>query len=551
MVSGALVEGWAWDDDQPEAPVSIIVLANGAVVGRCLANRFRRDLLDAGIGDGRRAFSLPFRKRLPGGERYTVEVRREEDGALLPGSPKVIETPLSFDQAVADELARILAAAETDEDFERRMAFLLDRAEKLKSDYSRKRSGLAEREKRQRWQSQDPAGSPNGHPAPETRPSALVIDDRLPDLARDAGSKAIVSHMQSLQRLGFDVSFAPADMRGDAGALEALGVTCHLKPWVNSVEEALERQRGAYRLVYLHRFSNASCYLALVRKFQPRARVIYSLADLHGLRLAREAAAEQRDDLARHSEWLQQQELWFAAQADAILTHSPVEREILQRRLPPRKIFVAPWHVAPNPAGARFAQRNGVGFLAHFAHRPNLDAAQSLVKSIMPEVWRRDPSIPCFLAGSEMPESLHRLASERVRILGAVADLGEIFNSVRLTVAPLAYGAGLKGKVLDSLAAGAPCVYTPVAAEGFAFPRILADQIRATPAEIAEAVVALHNDEALNGQVREAGIDFVRTSFSESQVDAALGEAAGLPGKSREAARAEAPDMARSDTNGA
>jgi glycosyltransferase involved in cell wall biosynthesis len=531
LVSGNAIEGWAWDPERPGSPVSLVVLADGAVVGRCLANRLRPDLADAGIGDGRHAFVLQLRKRLPGGERHEIEVRREEDGAFLPGSPKLVETPLSFDQSVADELSRVFVAAETDEDFDSRMAFLAEQTEKLKNAYARKRSGLAARETRQRLQWQDAAAAPESGPAREPRPSALVIDDRAPDVNRDAGSRAIVSHMLSLQRLGFDVHFAPADMRGDWRALEELGVTCHAKPWVNSIEEVLERERGAYRLVYLHRLANASCYLALTRKFQPRARIIYSLADLHSLRLAREAAVEKRDDLMRHSEWLKRQEFWCAAQADAVVTHSAVEKDILQRHLPAGKIFVAPWHVAPDPTAARFADRSGVGFLAHFAHKPNVDAARLLVGPIMRAVWAKDPAISCTLAGSEMPDALRELASDRVEVLGAVDELGEFFGRVRLTAAPLAFGAGIKGKVLDSLAAGAPCVCTPVAAEGLDLPPPLARFVRSTVQDLAEAIVALHNDENLHRETAAAGLDFIRDYASEATVDAALAQAADAPRK--------------------
>ncbi len=530
VASHDIVEGWAWDPDRPDASVSLVVLAGGAVLGRCLANRFRHDLLEAGIGDGRHAFVLQFRNGLSRGERHAIEVRREEDGLFVPGSPKVVEASLAFDKAAADHFARILSAAETDEEFEPRLAFLLDQTEKLRARYSRRSSGLAARERRRRLARQGPAEISANMPAPgASRPLALVIDDRLPDLARDAGSKAIVSHIQSLQRLGFDVSFAPADMAGDGRALEALGVACHAKPWVNSVEELLERRRGAYQLVYLHRFSNAYCYLSLVRRLQPRARVIYGLADLHHLRLAREAAVEQRDDLARHSEWLKRQELWFAAQADAVVTHSSAERDILRRHIPPGNIFVAPWVVAPKPTAARFDQRKGVCFLAYFGHRPNVDAAQWLIQTIMPQVWEVDPGVVCYLAGRDMPNHLRRLASDRVVVLGAVADLSELFDRVRLTVAPLVFGAGIKGKVLDSLAAGLPCVCTLIAAEGLDFPDPLVRFVGKTAPELAQAIVALHNDEKLNAETAAAGLDFIRAFASEKRVDAALARAADLP----------------------
>lgn len=530
------VEGWAWDPETPDISLSLVVVADGEVIGRCLANRFRGDLLKANIGSGRHSFAFYFPRPLSRGERHFVAVRREDNGDRLPGSPKVVEPSSAFDEAAQDAFSRMLAAAETEEEFELFLTFLLDQAEKLKTRYSETRSGLAVREKLRLlgWRKLTFPGFEQNAPDP-ARPRALVIDDQMPDPSRDAGSNAIVSHMQSLQRLGYDVSFAPADMLGDAEALEALGVSCFLKPWCGSIEELLQRQSDAYALVYLHRVSNASCYLSLARKLQRRCHVIYSVADLHHLRLARQAAVEKRDDLLAYSNWVKKQEVAAAWLADVVLTHSRAEAEVLRRLLPAKKICVAPWHVPLKPTKTPFAARSGLAFIGGFTHKPNVDAAQWLVTTIMPEVWAMDPTIVCIIVGAGIPESLRQRAGDKVRIVGKVADLNEIFESVRLTVAPIAYGAGIKGKVLESLAAGAPCVCTPIAAEGLDFPKILADQVRATPAEIARAVVALHIDEALNREVRDAGIGFVQAYSSEQRVDAALAEATGAPmEKSRE-----------------
>jgi O-antigen biosynthesis protein len=78
----------------------------------------------------------------------------------------------------------------------------------------------------------------------------------------------------------------------------------------------------------------------------------------------------------------------------------------------------------------------------------------------MPLVRKRDSQIECLLVGSEMPESLSRLCVDGVVAIGHVERLSEIFDRVRLTVAPLSYGAGVKGKVIESLAAGIPCIYS-------------------------------------------------------------------------------------------
>jgi O-antigen biosynthesis protein len=129
-------------------------------------------------------------------------------------------------------------------------------------------------------------------------------------------------------------------------------------------------------------------------------------------------------------------------------------------------------------AQAAPGERQGIALIAGYQHPPNVDAALWLVREILPLVWQHDPAIGCLLVGSRMPEELRQLSRKGVIPLGQGLD--GIFDRVRLTVAPLRYGAGIKGKVIDSLAAGVPCIGTPIAAEGLDLPPLLLDCIGTT-----------------------------------------------------------------------
>jgi O-antigen biosynthesis protein len=76
----------------------------------------------------------------------------------------------------------------------------------------------------------------------------------------------------------------------------------------------------------------------------------------------------------------------------------------------------------------------------------------------MPLVRRGNPEIECLLVGGDLPDHLRRICGEAVMPVGYVKDLSDIFDRVRLTVAPLTYGAGIKGKVVESLSVGLPCL---------------------------------------------------------------------------------------------
>ena len=507
------IAGWAWDPDEPDTPVVIILTADDKVIGRVLANQFRPDLKAAGIGNGR--FGFDFRHpSLSLGRRYVIGARREVDGSHLLGSSAVLEASTVFDQETRDTMAAILSAVDTDEDLEQRLTFLAKQTEDLLQTHANRRSGVHEREARRRQRLERPGSLTTKAP-----PRALVIDDHVPQTSRDAGSNAIVSHMRSLQRLGFDVSFAPSDLNAKGDDLEALGIACCFRPWISSVEELLTRQPSSFDLVYLHRGSNAVRYAPLVRQHQPRAHLVYSVADLQYLRLARQAAVEQRPELAAYSRDIETTELMAAWYANAVITHSSFEGTLLSKRLPAGKVHVVPWDVSVTPRTVSFADRRGLAFIGGYGHQPNVDAALWLISVLVPDVMARGEVMPVLLVGSDMPESLRKAARGVVEVVGQVDHLGTIFDRVRLTVAPLAFGAGIKGKVLESLAAGIPCVCTPGAAEGLDLPPLLMEQVAEDAATLAFKIRRLHDDEYLNAACSAAGLAHIEAFASQARID--------------------------------
>ena len=370
-----------------------------------------------------------------------------------------------------------------------------------------------------KWRTNDAAAP---MPPVATKLTALVVDARVPVIERDAGSIAIVSHMLSLQRLGYAVTFLAADLGAACGDLEARDIACLTRPWYACVEEALARNAGAYDLVYLHRADVAGPYLPLVRRYQPRARVVFAVADLASVRTWRQAEVEERPELRAHGQYLAAQEIAAGHQADAVITHSSAEASILRRSIDAWKIHVVPFAVAGRATLVPLAARAGLAFIGSFDHPPNADAALWLVETVMPKVAASHPSITCRLVGSAMPDHIARLASPTIVPMGAVDDLASVFDRVRLTIAPLAFGAGVKGKVLSSLAAGVPCVCTPVAAEGLDLPPSLKDLVASQPEDLATLIIRLHEDEDFNARCSRAGLDYIAVQASEQAVDAAL-----------------------------
>jgi glycosyltransferase involved in cell wall biosynthesis len=559
LVSLRQAAGWAQEDTQPDVPVSLLVIDNDKLLGRILANRYREDLENAGIGAGRHGFEFQFPKSLPPFEKHVIRICRETDGKELPQSPVVLEPSQAFDKAAQDALSDIIRRIGVEQDIAAKVDFLaheLDLLLQQFADHDSKRferglyRALLQRWRRSPHQAQSAQGamSPGAMSSgvrepPQAVRRALVIDDRVPKADRDAGSLAILSHMRSLQRFGFEIVFAAAAEFGasdeDCAGLAALGMTSVRAPYYGSIEEVLRRQAGEFDVVYMHRVANAVKYGELARYHNPKARRIYSVADLHHLRFARQAHAEDRPELLARSRWLQFLEYIAAFSADAVITHSNEEAQALAKQIPAGKVHTVRWSVPLREVTRPFAERSGVAFIGGYSHEPNVDAARWLIDEIMPQVRKRQPNIECFLVGSNLPEQIRRSCGNGVTAVGHVKDLNEIFDKVRLTVAPLNFGAGIKGKVVESLAAGVPCVCTPVGAEGLEFPPALQDCVADGAKALAALICDLHEAEGKNQACGSAGVAYVAELFSEARLDAGMRGVLGPFAPAQAAAAAE------------
>jgi glycosyltransferase involved in cell wall biosynthesis len=145
----------------------------------------------------------------------------------------------------------------------------------------------------------------------------------------------------------------------------------------------------------------------------------------------------------------------------------------------------------------------------------------------MPRVWRDAPEVECLIIGSDLSEELRRaLARPRIELLGRVDRLGDTFARIRLTVAPLRFGAGLKDKVVRSMAAGLPCVGTPEAFRGMpALPSEITSACQSECAsELAAAIVRMHRDRQANVLCAEAGLRYVADGYNLSHINALVRE---------------------------
>lgn len=524
--------GWVFDPTCPKQRVRLEICYDGAVIGHVVADRYRHDLEAVGyLGDGCCSFSFVHPVPLRLLSARTIEIRRAADGAPMPGSPVLLPAVTRFDgecRAVVTQLLRDVAqTAVQPSDLDDAIGYLMQETEQLLAMRAQLDGGARANVTNinQRWGGLLPTPSVR-QAAPDLRPHALFVDEMLPMRGISGGHTAAIDHMRSMMRLGFDVSFMASRDIGDNGnraaALAELGINVLVAPWYASVEEALRRQSGRIDVVYLHRAGNAAAYGRLVRQCCPEALLVYGVADLHHVRMRRQGSVEDRPEVTRRAEHVRFEEMVAARTADVVITHSPAEAALLRAQLPGVSVAVVPWSVPVRASGNTSLQRDGVVFVGNYSHEPNVDAVQWLAQEIVPLVRDQEPAIGFRIVGHGMSQDLRRLAQPGLEMVGPTDALEALLDMARLTIAPLRYGAGLKAKVLESFAAGVPCVGTSIAFEGMTLPAVLRGCIADTPDALAAAVVRLHRDEAMHAAAVEAGRRYVLVNCCESSVDAAM-----------------------------
>jgi len=378
----------------------------------------------------------------------------------------------------------------------------------------------------ERWKETLETHLPNGvKPEQECerkiRKRILVIDSVTPTPDKDAGSLVMMEMLRAFQKDGWRVSFVPEDnfayLADATPTLQQEGMEAIYWPYYRSVEDVLTRRGAEFDIVLISRVSVAAKHLTAVRRLAPHARVIFNTVDLHFLREAREAEISGDAERLRHSERTKVAELGAATSSDLVIVHSTVEQEILSREAPSAKVFVFPWVAEARKQPADLKGRDRVLFIGGFRHPPNVDAVNWLVADIWPLVRSAVPSATLRIIGPDAPDSFYAFDGKNgVQLVGWVPELEPELDRARLTVAPLRFGAGIKGKVISSISNGVPVVCTPVAAEGMGVEDGREVAIAADAAGMAEAIIRMLTDDAEWKSLSAAGAAFVDANYSQA-----------------------------------
>ncbi|MCX7032619.1 MAG: glycosyltransferase [Arenimonas sp.] len=358
------------------------------------------------------------------------------------------------------------------------------------------------------------------------RHRVLVMDACTPTPDRDSGSVRMLALMRALRDEGCSVVFFAENRAHDGAytqALQQIGVEAWWHPFLADVPTWLARHGARFDLVVGSRHYVLSPALPLLRTHAPQAHVVFDTVDLHHLRELREAEMSGDAAQLRKAARTRRIELGLMAQCDTTWVVSGAEQTLLARELPDAKVdVVSNIHDVHGP-GKPWAERRDLLFVGGYRHPPNVDAAVWMARDILPQVRARLPGAVLHLVGADAPPDVVALGElPGVQLHGFVPDLTPLLEGTRVGVAPLRYGAGVKGKVNQSLAHGQPMVATLCAVEGMhlvdGVDVLVADDTEA----FAAAVVRLHEDRALWEKLAEGGLENTRRHFSPAAVRATL-----------------------------
>jgi O-antigen biosynthesis protein len=360
----------------------------------------------------------------------------------------------------------------------------------------------------------------------------LVVDATTPMPDQDSGSLRMFNLLRLLREAGCAVSFFCEGRHyhdGYVAPLQQLGIEVLYAPHMESEAAFLKTRGSLFDVVILSRHYVATPLLPLVREHCRRAKVIFDTVDLHFLREQRQAELAQDAALLRASSKTKAQELALMQNADLTWVVSDIEKKLLAELVPMCRVeILSNIHDIPGRS-VDFAERADLLFVGGFQHPPNVDAVLWFAEQVWPLIVRQLPNIRLHLVGSKTPPAIAALAANsNIVVHGFVPDIAPLLNSAKLSIAPLRYGAGVKGKVNMAMSYGLPVIATTTAVEGMHCQHEHDVLVADNAEQFAANVVRAYHDAALWQTLSDGGIANVQSHFSLNVARVTLLKAIGL-----------------------
>ncbi|MCX7982229.1 MAG: glycosyltransferase [Syntrophales bacterium] len=361
----------------------------------------------------------------------------------------------------------------------------------------------------------------------------LVIDPFLPMFDRASGSLRLFQLLKIFKNMGYQVTFIsiyPEFREYYVPILQQMGIEVYagdpnflhknipppLMPDPNL--EMLLKERE-FEIVILDFWHTAKNYLPLIRKWSPTSKVIIDTVDIHFVRETRRAMSLKDENLMRQVNLMKKEEIDVYKQADRLWVVTEEDGKAIKN-----EVYPVPIDVIPNIHEAvhvvkKYENTSDLLFVGNFKHRPNVDGIIYFVKAIFPIISKALPDIKLYIVGNSPPEEVLSLSSKKIIVTGYVKDLSPYLEKARVFVAPLTYGAGMKGKIGEAMSWGIPVVTTTIGAEGMDLIHGEEALIADSPTDFAQNVISLYQNRDLWELISASGKRKVESLWSPEETE--------------------------------
>lgn len=335
-----------------------------------------------------------------------------------------------------------------------------------------------------------------------------VIDSYLPFFDKESGSNRLFQLLKIFQQLNFRVNFIPNDGKYVAPYYRVLTAKLGIPVVYNycgkrQFKQAIFDMISRTEIMWICR-PNLNLKYQYLLKYFPRIKWVYDTVDLHYVRLFRQAESEKNPKIAKKALKIKKLELALASRANATIAITNVEKDVLALE-GVKNLYVIPnvHDIKEIKRPVTFDERKGIVFIGGYKHKPNVGAVIWLINEIMPIVRQKLGDIPVYLLGSYPTPAICALASNTVFVPGYLADVNPYFMNSRIFVAPLRYGAGMKGKIGQSLEYGLPIVSTAIGVEGMNLIDDHSVLIANDANTFASKIIQLYENQAIWQQIKD------------------------------------------------
>jgi glycosyltransferase involved in cell wall biosynthesis len=370
------------------------------------------------------------------------------------------------------------------------------------------------------------------------RPHILFIDHYIPQWDQDCGSRLMFLYLKMFVDAGFQVTFWPDNLYEDPGyvrTLQKAGIeVIYSNHYLGKFDFWIKEYGAYFNYFFISRPHIAVQYIDAVREHSS-GTIMYYGHDIHWQRIALQYELTGKAELKNEIERWREIETRVCEASDVIFYPSDDECAVIREQFPDKWVIELPVayygeklsrEVAKIAAADALRDPFHLMFVGGFGHEPNIDAVLWFTAEIFPRLVERDRRFRLTIVGSNPNEAILALKSKHVTVTGFIPDaaLAELYRRVGVAIAPLRYGAGVKGKVIESFSSGVPVVTTSIGMQGIDDPEQTAFVADSTNGFVEQVYRAATDREAAFERVARA-YDFLDRKYSRDYVGGMLAEA--------------------------